>query len=295
MLELPSESTLKPKSKADELFAAHDPTKPKKRASRAGKKRRRAATEDDEEAEDEFLAPSAGDNNDEQQSMLPDIQTLKLAATIGKPSGTIPSGLQIMDLESDGPMIVYQGQIYSCQWASGIGSDLLFMRRPDNASPGYKPLHSFKEVDILGISAVKLVASPATIERRQDFTRQSGLDAPVTNVNSYIQNEDVIRQARFLGRIAEIKARRGEPAGNLKTLAESVDKHPENFGADGKPLKRGRGGRGRAARRTTTAPTRSTTIATTRSRRSSSIRRGSISAPTPASWAELEYGENDDD
>jgi hypothetical protein len=201
-----------------------------------------------------------------------------------------------MDLESDEPMIMYQGQIYSCQWASSLGSDLLFMRRPEKPGPDYKPLHSFREIDILAISAAKLVASPATIERRQDFTRQSDLDAPLEDTDLNIQNEDVIRQARFLGRIAEIKARRGEQVGNLQALAESVHKHPENFGPDGKPLR----GRGRGGRRAVPGPHRQTptdtatstpTITTIQARRASTPSNTGLT-PTPAAWADLEQDED---
>jgi hypothetical protein len=288
VLELPPAETLKPKTKVDELFAAHDPTKPKKKASRAGKKRRRTTASDDDDGESERPATPIVNDTDAQAEQL-NIQNLNLTATIDKASHTSPSGLQIMDLESDEPMIMYEGQIYSCQWASSVGSDLLFTKHPENPAPDYKPLHSFREVDILAIGAAKLVACPATIERRVDFTQQSDLDAPIADANVTIQNEEVIRQARFLGRIAEIKARRGEQVGNLKTLADSVHKHPENFGPGGSPVKRGRGGRGRSNRRATMTST--PTITSARSRRSSA--QDKSSAPTPTSWPERENDEGE--
>ncbi|KIW05552.1 uncharacterized protein PV09_03430 [Verruconis gallopava] len=314
VLELPDTSGLKPKSKADELFAPHDPTKARGKAPHAGKKRRRGPEDGDVDGANEGIEGNDGDaasspaehkpNDDTaaftQPRLLRDLEAMSLAATGKQSDGFVSAedGLQIVDLGTDEPVIKYQGQIYNCQWAASIGSDLLFARRPEQPSPEYQPLYSFKDVDLLGIGAARLIASPATIERKHDLTRQSPLDAPLPEGGQANLNKDVVRQARFLGRIAEIKASRGEQVGNLKTLAESVFRTPENFGPDGRPLRRGRGGRGaaaRAARRRAGAAAQVATNVATDAAAIVSTHAGGVSThseggstPTPVRWADLE-------
>jgi hypothetical protein len=186
-----------------------------------------------------------------------------------------------MDLESDEPVIVYQGQMYGCHWATSLGSDLLFMRRPDSPGEDYNPLHAFKEVDLLAIGSARLVTSHAAVERKPDYLLYKGADPSTTNANLMIENEEIIRQARFFGRLADIRARKGEPAGNLKTLADSVLANPDSHAAQ-KEIKKGNARRPSAPssvpsprRRPSVTRSRPSqdaempTIATTRSRRSS--------------------------
>ena len=278
VLELPDASVSKPKTKADELFAAHDPTKPKKKAApKAGRKRRRGAGDAEDNDDNETTSTPAGENNDTNSSskapLVQELQDLNLAAAAAQENSS--KGLQIMDLESDEPMVMYTGQIYSCKWATSLGSDLLFMRRHEEPGDDYQPLHSFEEVDLLSIATAKLIARQATVERKP-FTAPPIDQAANPDTNVAIQNEDIIRQAKFLSRIADIKAKRGEFAGNLKTSADSVLLHPEMYTPDGK--KKSGGGRGRGAptprRRPTAAknrpsPSDEPTIASTRSRRAS--------------------------
>ena len=294
VLELPDASASKPKTKADELFAAHDPTKSKKKAApKASKKRKKGAGGDDENNDNdgnEGTATGEATNETTSSSKAPlvqELQDLNLAAAAKAAQDTSFKGLQIMDFESEEPMIMYQGQIYSCKWATSLGSDLLFVRRSDEPGSDYRPLHSFKEVDLLGIATAKLVATQATVERKPFV-------APIVQVadtNIAIQNEDVIRQAKFLSRIAEIKEERGEPVGNLKSMAESVLKHPERYLPDGK--KKAKPGTSRRAAPASSTPRRrpsasgsrpgtstdGPTIASTRSRRAST-QSGAAQSPT---------------
>lgn len=304
VLEIPDATASKPKSRADDLFAAHDPTKTRKKAAK-GKKRRRGAT-DVEEAKDNDEggnpASANGTRNNAsatQPPLLQELQDLNIAAAReAENADPVAKGLQIMDFESDEPMIMYQGQMYSCKWATSLGSDLLFMRRPENPGPDYNPLRSFKEVDLLSIATAKLIASPAIVERKP-FTMQADAEEGEISARMTLENEDVIRQARFLGRIADIKTQRGEPVGNLKSLANTVLENPEAFAPDGRKK---RGGRVRATiaaspkrRPSTTARTRDSppvdgpTVASTRSRRAST--QSATAGASPALVVQLDDDE----
>jgi hypothetical protein len=310
VLDLPNTaaSASKAKSKADELFAEHDPTKPKKKAApKTGKRRRRTSAAEEEDDDDEAnnaastsvpAEESTEQTASTQQPLVQELEGLNLATAASKAASDGSSrGLQIMDLESEEPVIMYRGQMYSCHWASSIGSDLLFMRRPDEPSADYNPLRSMRNVDLLGISAAKLVATPTTIERKPDYSNETDPDAPLADQNANIQHADVLRQATFLERLADIKTERGEMVGNLKSFAQGVQRNPENFGPGA------RGGRGGRARKPATPRKRPTaaenrgiaaaavempTIATTRTRRASTQ---SAPSPKPATWDGLDEDE----
>lgn len=308
MLELPSEPRKKPKNKADELFAAHDPSKPtKKTAPKAGKKRKKRGDPDDVETNDtadktggtdEPTTESAQPNNTSTASnpLVQELEELNIAAAAQAASNPT-KGLQIMDLESDEPMIVYQGQMYGCRWATSLGSDLLFMRRPDSLDEDYNPLRSFKEVDLLAIGSARLVASHATIERKPDYLLHKRADPSTTNADLTIENEEIIRQASFFGRLADIKTRKGEAVGNLKSLADSVLADPNSEAVQKASNKRGgRPGPSAASpapstRRRPSAVARKPsqdvepTAATTRSRRSSTR---SVRGQSPAQLVQLD-------
>lgn len=235
MLELPSAVPSNTQTTEVELFAKHDPTKSKIKTSRTNYKRKLDATVDESElADNRKPLGHEGIHDGGEPSALPSNQYPRLAFVNGDPPSNISNELQVMDLESNAPMIMFQDQMYSCQWSSSIGTDVLFIRRPDNVIPTYKASRSFEKVDLLGIGAARLVATRAAIEHTQDFTQQSSLDYPVITSNLDIGSEGVVRQATFLGQVADIKARRGEEVGNLKTLAEAVYHKSEDFDPRGK-------------------------------------------------------------
>lgn len=241
------------------MFAPHDPTKPRsyKNTAPTTRKRTRAAVES--ESGDDSSAPATprprggdGDGGDAQPAktpVLPNIQSLNLENMVkDDPTDDLTGGLRIMDLDSDEPMIIYQNEMYSCTWSSSIGSDILFMKHPPMEEDlVHKPLHTFKSWDILALGAAKLVAVPATIQRKEDVLQQTDLDVPMALVDASTPvGGDVLRQAKFLGRMADIKIQRKELVGNLKSLSESVIKQPENFDAEGRPFPK----RGSRAKRT---------------------------------------------
>ncbi|KAL8689735.1 MAG: hypothetical protein Q9224_004575, partial [Gallowayella concinna] len=89
------------------------------------------------------------------------------------PSNPQDDRLQILDLHTSNPLISYNSKIYSCNWASTIGTDI-FLAAPDllPAAPNdpfrVVPLHTLPNVSIIGTSCISLTARPATIRPRND-------------------------------------------------------------------------------------------------------------------------------
>ena len=290
MLELPPASSLpKPKSRADDIFAPHDPTKARfSKAKASSRKRSHGVANATENGSPTGRTTPQNDANEGTQerhasSKMPSIHRLSLNLSLDDRPETSPQEIQIMDLDGDNPVIMYQDRLYSCEWASSIGSDLLFVKRPLEPDPTRKPLHSFKEWDLLGIGAAKLVAAPAAIERKHTVTQRTDLDVDMADPDSNpmgLDNEDMMRQARFLGRVADIKAKKGEPTGNLRTLAKSLLVKPIESVANDR-------GVGRGSRRATPRRARAARTPSTPSRVGAQVSEQSISTPTPASWADL--------
>ncbi|QDS71821.1 hypothetical protein FKW77_009692 [Venturia effusa] len=129
----------------------------------------------------------------------------------------LPTELQLMDLNSDNPIISYGRNLYSCQWASSIGSDLLFKKKPAEQVADQQVLHSFEEYDLVAISAAKLIASPAAFQRRQPTS------ATVTKVDkTKYDSETKALQADFITRLADLKTQMGQPIGSMLTTVQPI-------------------------------------------------------------------------
>lgn len=145
--------------------------------------------------------------------------------------------LQILDLHSDKPLITCDGKLYSCHWATDLGTNLYFAAAPeDDADSDYIPLRSFNTFDLLGTSRARLVAEPASLQVRsaiRDAERPRGIDtAPdathsVTNHNDHVYSsatrgiqietaegasEQQVNQALFLEQWASVRLARGDDA-----------------------------------------------------------------------------------
>lgn len=82
--------------------------------------------------------------------------------------------VQITGLHTPNPLVMYNGQLLSCQWTSTIGTDMFFMR-PD-AGVGH-PLRSLPAVDLISLSSAKLVAKVGRLRPRDDVINHIGDDA----------------------------------------------------------------------------------------------------------------------
>lgn len=159
------------------------------------------------------------------------------------------SHLQILDLHSSNPLISYQGRTYSCQWASALGTDLLFAvpprenptengvasktpagSSPGNPGPPTAPSRTAPKLDLIAATPVRLVATPSQIKkrpappaseparvRRSPFAKASSsaeaASAPVHGGEVPGQPDDQgagAPQLSFFERLRDIKRRRGE-------------------------------------------------------------------------------------
>lgn len=207
-----------------------DPKKPKKpKTAGTGKGRGRgsrtrggAAAAAPVEVHSTETAPTQNDSGDDEPASqggptatAPPVQ--QPAQTINGKVEPLPNVLQLMDLDSDNPIISYGGTLYSCQWATSIGSDLLFKKKPAEEDTNQQVLHSFEEYDLIAISAAKLIASPAAFQRRQPTS------ATVTQVDkTKYDNETKALQADFIKRLADLKTQMGQPIGSMLNSVQPI-------------------------------------------------------------------------
>jgi hypothetical protein len=128
------------------------------------------------------------------------------------------ANVQIMGLHSRNPIVSYKGDIYSCQWATNIGTELLFTEHdPDSTLPVLRHLPG--HVDLLAASSTRIISNsiavdpksrttvpPTSKKRKRAYGRDPTLLIPVGEQASDKRKN----QAKFLQRLMEIKEDRGE-------------------------------------------------------------------------------------
>ncbi|KAL8798860.1 MAG: hypothetical protein Q9182_006338 [Xanthomendoza sp. 2 TL-2023] len=122
-----------------------------------------------------YANPDPQNGPDPPEPNTPIDLALQGASTPGPsdPSNPQDDCLQILDLHTPNPLISYNGRIYSCTWASTIGTDI-FLAAPDllPAAPNdpfrVVPLHTLPNVSIIGTSCINLTARPATLKPRNE-------------------------------------------------------------------------------------------------------------------------------
>ncbi len=77
--------------------------------------------------------------------------------------------IQIMELHSERPMVMFKERYYDCQWASNIGTEMLFIKHdPDDKNP--LPILRTLEgnVDLLAASSQRIMATEVTVEEKRE-------------------------------------------------------------------------------------------------------------------------------
>ena len=153
--------------------------------------------------------------------------------------------IQILDLQSSNPIISYQNQIYSCEWTSTIGTDVI-LSTPDPQFP-HPILKEEPGVSVVATTGIKLFGRPAKISSRPSASTEiarpqastSALKSPVTVAadsqappvetpkpvkipTSLGSSKARENQARFLERLITIKAAKGEKD-EVTVYAEKVN------------------------------------------------------------------------
>jgi hypothetical protein len=139
--------------------------------------------------------------------------------------------MQLTGLHTSNPLVLYNGQLLSCKWASTIGTDMFFVKPiPENES-STPPLRSLQAVDLLAMSSAKLNAASSVLRPRADLFLPMSDNEPTLeamDVSDDIQPameglrqadvQDVQPQAEethsgstnFLAKLNEAKIKRGE-------------------------------------------------------------------------------------
>jgi hypothetical protein len=140
--------------------------------------------------------------------------------------------VQVVGLHTDNPLVMYNGQLLSCQWTSTIGTDMFFAKPDSNTSAQSQPLRSLPSVDLLSLGSAKLVAKVGRLRPREDLfdnasdAQPSSTDAHSNDpgnsqVTSALSNQNTGAQqsttqdarptpTSFLEKLNQAKAKRGE-------------------------------------------------------------------------------------
>ena len=135
--------------------------------------------------------------------------------------------IQILDLHTQNPLISYQNQLYSCQWTSTLGTDILLTAPAPNFP--HPVLREKPNVSVLATSSIKLMGRPAQLVSRiraeeADSTSTPAPDTPIASAQpTNPENPTPVKiplgaaptrarqtQASFLERLMAIKAKKGE-------------------------------------------------------------------------------------
>lgn len=150
--------------------------------------------------------------------------------------------VQVTGLHTSNPLVMYNGQLLSCQWTSTIGTDMFFTRPQAEDSDLHQPLRSLPAVDLLSLGTVKLVARVGRLRPHDDIfeideqvqpgtarldeegqTQNAAITPSSTGAEDSQLSPKITMPAStdFLARLNEAKARRGE-ASRL-TIAHTPD------------------------------------------------------------------------
>ena len=186
-----------------------------------------AGTPDELEAQDDG---NGGDDQNEGQEAEPGQNE---APTPAEGLSREPADVQILDLHSDNPIVSYDGQVYSCEWARNIGTELLFTAHdPESDLPVLRTLPD--NVDLLAASSTRIISKPLVLEPKMVKKERSPSEAstrrrrgPESHIPvGYQANSKRKDQAQFLERMMDIKKAKGEK--DLVTI--NVEKRKTNNG-----------------------------------------------------------------
>ncbi|KAI7463039.1 hypothetical protein KC351_g16063 [Hortaea werneckii] len=131
---------------------------PRKRNRAAPKGKRRPETTAEQSA------------REEREAAVPAVTTARLpslpaAAADGEeqlPTATQEAKLQILDLHSENPFVKFVDGVYSCNWHTDLSTQV-YVARPGATET---PLRPGNVVDVVGLSRMRLVGKPVTLQPR---------------------------------------------------------------------------------------------------------------------------------
>ncbi|GAB1734869.1 hypothetical protein NU195Hw_g8401t1 [Hortaea werneckii] len=172
--------------------ATPEPRK-RNRAAPKGKRRPETTTEQSAREEREAAVPAVT------TARLP---SLPAAAADGEdqlPTATQEAKLQILDMHSENPFVKFVYGVYSCNWHTDLSTQV-YVARPGVTET---PLRPGNAVDVVGLSRIRLVGKPVTLQprpkpvvvetspllpREADENHPSSQDVPTTTTTTSTTN-----------------------------------------------------------------------------------------------------------
>jgi hypothetical protein len=129
-----------------------------------------------------------------------------------------PSKVQILDLHTENPLVSYRGHLFSCEWRTNVGTELLFtphdtQYEEENLTPILRCLPG--DVDLIAASSCRIVGKPIILKPKAEASNSSNLSRkekagpksiPIGNQASQKRKD----QGRFLEELQRIKREKGE-------------------------------------------------------------------------------------
>jgi hypothetical protein len=121
---------------------------------------------------------------------------------------------QIIGLHTENPLVMYNGQLLSLQWAATIGTDMFFVKPDPDAASDETPLRALPDVDLLAMSSAKLIAKVGRLRPKDelfdDAAMTEGAAAQTAEDGEEVAILSEALPTSFLGRLNAVKARKGE-------------------------------------------------------------------------------------
>ena len=211
-----------------DLSSASSNLRPKKKRRTAAPEQTPIASTSVANGSDVTVSTAAGPTELD-AAPLDDLEEAQLAGNSFKDPEQGPESedqIQILDFHSANPIVSYQDQIYSCEWTSTIGTDLL-LTNPDPESQ-HPVLREAPGISVLGATGTKLFGRPAQINARPHANPKAASKGQIPTPETSSQAEEIrkatavqipsnlapsrarLDQANFLERLIAAKAARGE-------------------------------------------------------------------------------------
>lgn len=131
------------------------------------------------------------------------------------------TSIQILDLQSDNPLVKLRDNVFSCNWSTDLGSQV-YVTLPGLVD---HPLHTGRVLDVVSVSRARLIGRPAKLRKRQEVHPKSAFQSAATQNPSTVsldpasrtqgpkdfQIQDVPATSQQIARFAAVRAQTANP------------------------------------------------------------------------------------
>lgn len=119
----------------------------------------------------------------------PTLSNTNLVQPGGTHSDAQDCNLQVLDLHDENPLVLLDGQLYSCNWATDLGSQFYVT----HAGVAERPLRPGRLLDVVGLSRARLIGRPAAV-RQREAASVLDIGASAENAISIDEDDNVVDQ-----------------------------------------------------------------------------------------------------